>query len=379
MVKNANWGANGVLQLAQKLNKIWDMEELHMWPAWISDFIWLIEVGIFLVLVFWFNFFLKRALARFKRHARLKENDWKIHLDYVLVDPVRILLWIFFAVFFLDITARQFKVQDMIPSIPLLRNISIVFCLSWFLLRWKKVFVEALIRQRARGKIAMEPYSIQIVGKIFSVAVVFVGSLIVLQIFGLNIMPLIAFGGIGAAAIGIASKDVVANFFGGLMIHLTRPFIVNELIELPGKQIVGYIEEIGWYFTSIRNLDKKPIYIPNSIFSTEVLVNQSRMSHRHIEEKIPICLHDIDKAPQLIDQIREYLVKQPDIDQNQLIYVYASTLNENAIELIVRAYTLRTKEEEFIRIKQAILLKVCEFLKAAGVEFPTTEITLRKS
>ena len=68
-------------------------------------------------------------------------------------------------------------------------------------------------------------------------------------------------------AIGFAAKDLLSNFFGGLFIYLDRPFAVGDWIRSPDREIEGTVEQIGWRVTRIRTFDKRPLYIPNSVFS----------------------------------------------------------------------------------------------------------------
>ena len=81
-----------------------------------------------------------------------------------------------------------------------------------------------------------------------------------------HIAPLLAFGSIGAASLGFAGKDVIANFCSGLMLHITRPFVIGDEIMLPEKNLEGNIEEIGWFKTSIRDKEKRAVYLPNNFF-----------------------------------------------------------------------------------------------------------------
>jgi MscS family membrane protein len=348
--------------------------------SWIADHAWLVELAIFLALIFLFNFLLKRSLKSFKQRSHLKEADWRAHLDYVFIEPVRILLWILFAALLFDLIAQKFELQETFPSLSPLRDAAVIGCLAWFLLRWKRVFLQAMIAKKVQNQSMLEPHSLQIMGKIFTIATLFVALLIILQIFGLNVLPLIAFGSIGAAAIGFASRDVIANFFGGLMIHLTRPFAIHDLIELPQKKIVGHIEEIGWYFTSVRDLEKKAIYVPNAIFSNEVVVNQSRITHQRIEEKIRIRLSDANAALRIVEEIRHLLAARPDIDAKEPIHVFVSSFAPSSIELEVKAYTQRIRYEEFRQIQQEILLQIEQLIRRAGAEIPipATEVVLRK-
>ena len=113
-----------------------------------------------------------------------------------------------------------------------------------------------------------------------------------MQLFDYSVSGLLAFGGIGGIAVGFAAKDLLANFFGGLMIYLDRPFSVGDWIRSPDKEIEGTVEDIGWRLTRIRTFDKRPLYIPNSIFASISVENPSRMSNRRIYEKIGIRYDD---------------------------------------------------------------------------------------
>src|SRR5205085_682063 len=110
-------------------------------------------------------------------------------------------------------------------------------------------------------KHALDPSSMAIFEKTFTIFVLFISSLLILQIFGLDVVPLLTVSGIGAAILGFASRDVFANFFGGMMIFMSSPFKIDDYIELPGKKIAGTVEEIGWYFTTIRDTHKRSLYI----------------------------------------------------------------------------------------------------------------------
>ena len=86
-----------------------------------------------------------------------------------------------------------------------------------------------------------------------------------------------AFGGIGGIAIGFAAKDLLANFFGALMIFLDRPFSIGDWIRSPDREIEGVVEDIGWRSTKIRTFDKRPLFIPNSAFASLTVENASKM------------------------------------------------------------------------------------------------------
>lgn len=319
---------------------------------YMNDWIELLQLGALLLLVLFFNGFLRRFLVRFK---------WSEEIDLI---PIRVLLWLLFASYLFEVIAHRTALA--IPDPHSFRNAGIVFCLAWFFLRWKSLFIRALGSRRISNKDGFDPTSIEILGKTYSIVIFFVAALLFLQILGLNIAPLLAFGGIGAATLGFASKDAITNFYGGLTIYLTRPFIVGDQVELPEKSLVGHIEKIGWYFTTLRDLSKKPVYIPNSFFTTELLVNQSRMTHRYIDERLSLRYPDASKIEALVKEIRRFLFSHPDIDRGQAIRVFLNAFAESALVLEIKAYTLSTRYEEFMEIRQKIMIRICEMVAEAG-------------
>lgn len=251
-----------------------------------------------------------------------------------------------------------------------LGGVILLLFLCWFCLGLFGRF-----KRRLANKKRIDPTTLEILGKIYSIAILFISGLIFLEIAGLDIRPLIAFGGIGAAALGFASKDAISNFYGGLTIYLTRPFLVGDQIELPEKGLVGTIEKIGWYFTTLRALSKKPVYIPNALFSTELLINQSRMSHRAIDERLPVRYSDAEKIQSLVEEIRQLFFTHPDIDRAQPIRIFISSFGDSSIVLEIKAYSLTTRYEEFMEIRQKLLIRVCELvaLKGACIGYPVQE------
>jgi MscS family membrane protein len=352
------------------------------WYQWFIDQPWTIEVSLAALVLFLIQVVLKRALLKIQSQAKLKENDWRYHLDYAALTPARVFLWLLLISVIVDLLIRQFDLDGVFCYFTPLRNAAIVCCMTWFLLRWKKVIHIVSTNQSSRKALkhlAIDSFTLEVLGKIFTVLILFLTLLTVMQIFGLDVLPLITFGGIGAATIGFAGKDAISNFFGGLMIYLTRPFIINDLIELPDRKILGNVEEIGWYFTSIRDSQKKPIYIPNSVFSTVAVINQSRITHRRIEESIGIRLSDITKLPSIIAKIYALFEQHNSIDHNQAIHVFLEKFGDYTLQIEIKAYSLKLRYEDFMKTRQEILIQIYGFITEAGAEMPnpTMDIHLK--
>jgi MscS family membrane protein len=337
----------------------------NLWK-WIDQNLWFAEILVVFSLLLGVNLFFRWFFNQLKKRSQ----TFRTHVDQAALGPLQAILWIFLVSCLIDISSRHMPGGQILPDLSTIRDAAIVVCVGWFLLRWKKIAQKALAAKRNRGQVNLDPVSLEVIGKLFTILVLFVTSLIILQRFGFSVAPLITFGGIGAAALGIAGKDVIANFFGGLMLYATRPFTIGDQIEVPEKKLVGYIEEIGWYLTSVRDLQKRPIYVPNSVFSTELVVNLSRMTHRRFDELISIRMGDLSRAEPIVAEIRHLFQTHPQIDLGAPLYVHVSKFGAYSIDLDIKGYTLSTKLEEFLEIKQQLLLQIFSIVEGNGAQMP---------
>ena len=144
--------------------------------------------------------------------------------------------------------------------IPKIREVAVVVLLVWFAARFIR-FVEGHVSDQKYRENPVDPTTASAVGKLLRASVMITGVLMVLQTLGFSIAGVLAFGGIGGIGIGFAARDILANFFGALMIFLDRPFSVGDWIRSPDKEIEGTVEEIGWRLTRIRTFDQRLLYV----------------------------------------------------------------------------------------------------------------------
>ena len=255
----------------------------------------------------------------------------------------------------------------------------IVVLISWTLLRIlngyysNKLFLKNL-KEGDDPIVVEQTYEITI--RIFKIIVIIITALTLMQEFGLSISGLLAFGGVGGLVIGLAAKDLLSNFFGGLMIFLDRPFKVGEFIKSPDRNIEGIVESIGWRLTVVRTFSKNVLYIPNSAFSNIVVENATRMTNRRINQIIGLRYDDLDKIPKIVDDVRIYLENHNDIDQSNKPAVFFQSFSASSCDLFIRAFTNTKDWREFLKIKEQVLYKISEIISNhnAAIAFPTTTI-----
>jgi len=151
----------------------------------------------------------------------------------------------------------------------------IVILTTWFVARGIRTFSKILNNwHHSKDTVDLDTTAIQALASVGVVVTWVVGFIVTLQSLGFNMNAVITIGGIGGAGIAFASKDVVANFFGGIVVMLNRPFKVGDHI-VSGK-IDGKVTRIGLYATHLQTEDGDMIYVPNSVFNSSEILTKSQ-------------------------------------------------------------------------------------------------------
>lgn len=313
-----------------------------------------------------------KILLRVERATSLTDTVWDDALIHAVKRPLTVLLWVVGLAHVAGILDRETGVHALDYAQPA-RNIGVVACLAWFLIRMINNAAASLLRRPGSGGEAVDHTTVDAMSKLGRVSVLIVAALVILQTLGFSISGVLAFGGIGGIAIGFAAKDMLANFFGGLMVYLDRPFAVGEWIRSPDKDIEGTVEYIGWRQTRIRAFNKNPIYVPNALFTTIVVENPSRMSHRRIKEYIGIRYQDIGKMGAITADVKAMLIAHPDIDNEVTMIVNFTTFSASSVDFMVYTFTRVTNWVNYQAVKQDVLLRIADIIAAHGAEiaFPT--------
>ena len=175
-----------------------------------------------------------------------------------------------------------------------------------------------------------------------------------------------------------AAKDLLANFFGGLMVYLDRPFKVGDWVRSPDKEIEGTVEAIGWRLTTIRTFDKRPLYVPNSVFASISVQNPSRMSHRRILETVGLRYDDAKQLQKIIQDVKQMLLDHDDIDTTQTLIVNFNAFGSSSLDFFIYTFTKTTDWIRYHEVKQDVLFRVMEIVEKEGAEvaFPTSTVHL---
>jgi len=261
--------------------------------------------------------------------------------------------------------------------------ILIIISIAWSFLRGLNFYIASkpfIKNLSSDDDITLVTETYEIVVRILKVIVFIIAALIIMQELGLSISGLLAFGGVGGLIVGLAAKDLLSNFFGGMMIFFDRPFRVGEFIKSPDRNIEGIVEKIGWRLTIVRTFSKNVLYIPNTAFSSIIVENATRMSNRRINETIGIRYDDLSKMSEIIEDVNKSLLENTDIDQTQKAKVYFKSFSASSCDFFIYAFTITKDWEEFLKIKQSVLLNIAQIISKhkAEIAYPTSTVYLNK-
>lgn len=114
-----------------------------------------------------------------------------------------------------------------------------------------------------------------IFANIVRIAVVIIGLIVALSALGVEVGPLLAALGVGGLALALALQDTLSNLFNGLQLIASRQIKPGEYVALEtGEE--GYIEDMTWRFTTIRQISNNLVVVPNAALAASRIINYHR-------------------------------------------------------------------------------------------------------
>ena len=239
-----------------------------------------------------------------------------------------------------------------------------------------KLFLVINQFEKSQIKKGRDVTSARILSRIIKITLIVVIILLYGEHFGMSLSGLLTFGGIGGIAVGMAGKDILSNFFSGIMLYFDRPFKIGDWVSSPDRQIEGTVVEIGWRITKIITFDHRPLYIPNSLFSSISVENPGRMTNRRIKTTIGLRYEDAEKISQIVSEIRAMLKAESSIDQHQTLLVYFDEFGDSTLNIMVYCFTKTTVWAEWLAAQQAVYLKIIDIVHRNGADFAFPSRTL---
>ena len=180
---------------------------------------------------------------------------------------------------------------------------------------------------------------------------------------GIEVTSLVALVGSVGLALSLAMEKSLANFAGGVMVLLLKPFKAGDFISTPDG--AGTVESIGLVYTTLVTSDNQRISIPNSNMTTNVVTNVTGAEKRKVVLSVGIGYGaDLKKAKAVTERIlenNEYIINEDGIQ------VVVESLGESSVNLSVRGWT---KTENYWNARFSLLEQIKLTYDEEGIEFP---------
>ncbi|MDP6652183.1 MAG: mechanosensitive ion channel family protein, partial [Gammaproteobacteria bacterium] len=329
----------------------------------LSELGWGLEVFAAVTITLLARFIAIHALRVMGRHLKKTSNVWDDALLEAAKAPLSWFILIIGLLWAIEISEGYLQTELFsVENLDLVRQLTIVILIMVFMVKFISLsearIVEKLKADDSSEQTRMDPTTLHALAKLLRLSVIISAVLVALPTVGIEITALLAFGGVGGIAVGFAAQDLLANFFGGLMIYLDRPFAIGDWIRSPDREIEGTVESIGWRLTVVRTFDKRPLYVPNSVFNKLALENPSRMSNRRIYETIGLRYEDAEKVGSIVEDVKQMLKDHEEIDTTQTLIVNLNSLAASSLDFFVYTFTKTTNWIQYHEIKQDVMLKI---------------------
>jgi MscS family membrane protein len=238
---------------------------------------------------------------------------------------------------------------------------------NWLL--WR-ILREALrsVRQRAVLSGRMGTGSLMILGeRVLKVAIVVLALFIILGTLGFNLTTPLAGLGIGGIAVAFAAQKTLENLFGGVSLLGDEVIRVGDICRFGDR--TGTVEDITLRSTRIRTPERTELYIPNGTLATMNVENLSRRDKILFTSQLGLRYEtSSDQLRYVLAEVRRLLYEHPKVETDGA-RIRLIGFDSSAITLEIFCYVLTRDGNEFLAIREDLLLRIMEMVAASGTGF----------
>lgn len=193
--------------------------------------------------------------------------------------------------------------------------------------------------------------------------------ILIINIVGTKTVSIVALVGSVGLALGLAVKDNLANFAGGVMLLFNKPFKGGDYIE--AQSVAGTVQSVGILYTTLVTFDNKTIHIPNGPLSTGNIINYSTQATRRID--LPVNADygsDVEMVKGLLIEIAE---KHPLVLKEPAPFSRMVKMSDSSIEFVLRVWAL---SDDFWQVTFDLNEQIYGAMNAKGLNIPFPQMTI---
>lgn len=240
----------------------------------------------------------------------------------------------------------------------------VTLCVGWWLINRVTTNLQKLL--------ALRHIDLALQGFIGSLANIILKILLIVSVasmIGVETTSFVAAIGAAGLAIGLALQGSLANFAGGVLILLFRPFRIGDWIEAQG--VAGTVDSIQIFHTVVRTGDNKTVIIPNGNLSNGIITNTNRQPTRKITYDIGIDYDaDLHKAREILLD----LANDPRVLVTPAPEAVVAALGDSSITVSLRIWV---NTGDFGGVTNMLNGEIRDRLRAEGIDIPYPQRVIR--
>jgi MscS family membrane protein len=318
-----------------------------------------------------------------RKRKKEKEQEVKKIKHLILeavAKPLSLFIWVYGVYIVLTPLFVHFQKPDgtnLVHSVAQkTADLGAAVALVWFIFKLVSVVDFHLKKWAASTDSTIDDVLAPLFGKTLRVFIVIIGGILIIQnLTGVKIGPLLASLGIGGIAVALAAKDSIANFFGTLTILFDKPFQVGERVIIDNYD--GVVEDVGFRSTRIRTLTGHLVTIPNEKVVNSGLENISKRPHIRWLTNITI-IYDTppDRVEKAVSIIKEILDNHEGMHPDFPPRVYFNGFNDWSLNIMVIAWYHPANYWDMQEWLQRTCLEILRRFNDEGIDFAFPSRTL---
>ena len=233
---------------------------------------------------------------------------------------------------------------------------------------WLAKLIARLV-DRALIKANVEPLSRLFLRNLTFAMVVVLTAVAVLQTLGVPPASLMAMLGAAGLGIGLALKDSLSNIASGVLLVVQKPFQVGDVVEIAKQE--GRVTQVRMLVTYLRTLDNRTVAIPNSLVTSQPIVNVTHQPNRRTE--ITVGVGYGDNLAQAQSALLKLAASTMGVLKDPAPEVIVGNLAEGGVDLILRAWA---PSEDLSRVRSELLKGIHDqlMLKELSIPYPQRDL-----
>jgi small conductance mechanosensitive channel len=263
-------------------------------------------------------------------------------------------------------TIRQFQ-RDLIDQLPAILGAFLIIIATLIL-----ADIVKRVTLAASHRWEIDYNSRTLVSRVVYGGIWVLGTIVALGVLGLDFATLIGTLGLTSVAIGFSLRDILSNYFSGIILLASRPFHVGDQIVI--QEYEGTVRQIQLRATTLVTYDGRTIYIPNQEVFTAIIVNNTASEIRRSSVTIGIDYDaDITQAKMVIQKA---VMQVESIESEPPLEILVRELAASVVKIEVR-FWVNSRRLPFLESTSQVAQSIKEAMAEARIELPSEIYTIR--